>query len=223
MTAGATDPVELQRSVTRTALAGIAEAGFVLAGSGAIREHRILLRPTEDIDLFTTSEHLEHFAGAVEQVIADLREQDLTVEEIRRAAHFARLRVSAPDGNQFDLDLGVDWREQEPVSSDVGPMLSLVDAVGNKVSALYSRGEARDYVDVDAIRRDGRFTDEELMDAAADRDPGFDVGMFARQLDAVRRLQPAQVARYGLGAEDLEGIKDRCLRWAAQLRAQSSR
>jgi Nucleotidyl transferase AbiEii toxin, Type IV TA system len=221
MTASATDPVELQRNVTRVALAGIAHAGFALAGSGAIREHRVIVRPTEDIDLFTTSKHLEQFDTAVGQVVADLRSQDYRVVEIRRTAHFARFRVSSPDDIQVDVDLGVDWRLEEPVPSEVGPMLSLGDAVGNKVSALYSRGEARDYVDIDAIRRDGRFTDEELIDAAADRDLGFDVGMFARQLDAARRLQPAQVARYGLGAEDLQAVKDRCVQWAAQLREES--
>jgi hypothetical protein len=73
-------------------------------------------------------------------------------------------------------------------------------------------------LDVDAIRRDGRFTDEDLLTAAADRDPGFDVGMFARQLDAARRLQPAQVARYGVDADGLQGVKERCIQWAEQLR-----
>lgn len=51
--------------------------------------------------------------------------------------------------------------------SEVGPLLSQSDAVGNKFAALYGRGEARDFVDVDAIRADGRFTDEQLLSAAA--------------------------------------------------------
>ena len=104
------------------------------------------------------------------------------------------------------------------MSLDIGPVLSLSDAISNKVSALYSRGEARDYLDVDAIRTSGRFTDEQLIGAATERDGGFEVAMFAQQLDAVRRLQPAQVARYGIDAAGLEEVKTRCTQWAAQLR-----
>jgi hypothetical protein len=38
--------VAVQRAVARIALAGV--AGFALAGSGAIREHGVIDRPTED-------------------------------------------------------------------------------------------------------------------------------------------------------------------------------
>ena len=100
-------------------------------------------------------------------------------------------------------------------------MLSVEDAVGSKVSALYSRGEPRDYLDVDAIRRWGQFTDEELMNAITERDPGFETGMFAQQLEAVRRVTPLDVRRYGVDSEQLEGIKERCIQWAALLREQS--
>lgn len=212
---------DAQREVTRIALAGIAGAGFALAGSGAIREHCVIDRPTEDVDLFTTTQDTAEFARAVERVVADLRGSGYEVEEARRAAQFARLQVRTADGFQLDVDMGVDWRENDPVILDVGPVLSVEDAVGNKVSAVYSRGEPRDYLDVHAIRRWGRFTDEELISAAAERDAGFEVSMFAQQLEAVRRVTPLDVQRYGVSAEQLEGIKARCMQWAAHLRGQS--
>lgn len=106
---------------------------------------------------------------------------------------------------------------------DVGPVLSLADAVGNKVSALYSRGEPRDYLDVDAIRRSGRFTDEQLVAAAAERDPGFELGMFATQLAGVRRLTPRDVNGYGVTAEELEDVKTRCAEWAVTLQQPPDR
>jgi hypothetical protein len=208
--------------VTRIALAGIAHAGFALAGSGAIREHGVSDRPTEDVDLFTASQDTAQFDQAVNRVVVDLRQSGFTVEEVRRAVQFARLHLIASDGRQLDLDLGVDWRENEPVSLEVGPVLSLADAVGNKVSALYSRGEARDYLDVDAIRTSGRFTDRELLAAAAERDPGFEVRMFAEQLLAVQRIQLVQVERYGVGVEQLEGVKSRLFAWGIDLSAESS-
>ncbi|MBF4564614.1 hypothetical protein [Plantibacter sp. VKM Ac-2876] len=117
---------ELQRDITRLALRALDGTPFALAGSGAIREHGIIDRPTQDIDLFTTDE-----------------------------------------GQVVEMDLGVDDRGGEPVTRSVGPVLGLDDAVANKVSALYSRAEARDYLDVDAIRTSGKFTDADLVAAAA--------------------------------------------------------
>ncbi len=212
---------DAQREVTRIALAGIAQAGFALAGSGAIREHGVIDRPTEDVDLFTTTQDTAEFARAVQRVEADLRGSGYEVEVARRAAHFARLEVRTGDGFQLEVDMGVDWRENDPVRLEVGPVLSVEDAVGNKVSAVYSRGEPRDYLDVDAIRRWGRFTDEELVRAAALRDAGFEVSLFSQQLAAVRRVTPLDVERYGVSAEQLEAVKTRCMQWAAQLRGQS--
>lgn len=153
---------DAQREVTRIALSGIAGFGFALAGSGAIREHGVIDRPTEDVDLFTTTRDPVEFVRAVERVSKDLRERGYEIGEVRRATWFARLRVRAADGTRLEVDLGVDWRKSAPVVLGVGPVLSVEDAVGSKVSALYSRGEPRDYLDVDAIRRWGQFTDEEL-------------------------------------------------------------
>ena len=201
-------------------MSGISGSGFALAGSGAVREHLVIERPTEDIDLFTSNQDVSRFGAAVAQVMSDLRRHGFEVEERRRAPQFARLHVCDSDRSEVDIDLGVDWREREPVTLEIGPVLSLPDAVGGKLSALYSRGEARDYLDVDAIRRDGRFSDNELITAAGERDPGFDLTMFARQLDAVQRLRPAQVARYAVSADELQAVKDRCLAWAEQLRVR---
>jgi len=72
------------------------------------------------------------------------------------------------------------------------------------------------------IRASGRFSDDQLLTAAAERDAGFDVGMFAQQLAAASRLQAAQVARYGVTADQLEAVKSRCVEWATDLHNQAS-
>lgn len=159
MTASHTD---VQRDVARIALAGVERAGFALAGSGALREHGVTNRPTEDVDLFTSSLDLGVFEHAVDRVVSDLRAAGFQVEESRRIPRYARLSLRTDDGLELDVDMGVDWREQDPVT-----------------------------LDLDAIRADARFTDDELVAAAAERDAGFDVTMFAHQLDAVQRLQPS--------------------------------
>jgi hypothetical protein len=51
----------------------------------------------------------------------------------------------------------------------------------------------RDYVDVDAILTSGRYAEDELLDLAADHDPGFDQSWFAEALAAIDRLPDSPV------------------------------
>ena len=101
--------------------------------------------------------------------------------------------------------MGVDWRKAEPAVLAIGPVLSLEDAVGNKLSALYSRAYPRDFLDVDSIRASGKFTDADLIRAAIERDPGFEVPMFVTQLQLVHRVLPEQVSQYNVDADQLNG------------------
>jgi hypothetical protein len=210
--------LELQREVTRIALEASGSSGFALAGSGAIREHGVIDRVSEDIDLFTSNTNERTFSDTVDRVVDALSSGGYSVSLARRTEQFARMHVHTADGQQVDIDMGMDWREAEPVTLDVGPVLSIVDAIGNKVSALYSRAEARDFFDVDAIRASGHYTDAELIEAATERDPGFEAGMFATQLARVSRLTVDDLKEYGVDATELEAIKHRLLSWADQLR-----
>lgn len=96
-------------------------------------------------------------------------------------------------------------------------MRAIEDTVGNKVAALYSRGEARDYLDVDAIRTSGRFTDDQLLDLARNTGPGFDTDMFAQRLQEAERIQLREVAIYGVTQSDLAGMMERSSEWARGL------
>lgn len=62
-----TSAEEHQRQATRIMLAAIVPVGFALAGSGAIREHRLNHRPTHDVDLFTPAVPAAVFRSAVAQ------------------------------------------------------------------------------------------------------------------------------------------------------------
>lgn len=225
---------QIQQRVAAVALRSAAASGFALAGAGAIRAHGVTDRPTQDVDLFTTQTDPAAFSAAVDEVVAGLGNEGFQVAALRRLDGFARLQVLAPptpatteehrpggpedpSGLVVEVDLGIDWRAHPPVTLDVGPVLALEDAVANKVLALYSRGEVRDYLDVDAIRQTGRFSDDELLTAAAERDPGFEPVMFARQLRGVERAEPAAVEPYGLDADDLAAARLRLRSWAARI------
>lgn len=210
---------EEQRRITRLALESVGEdAGFALAGSGAIREHGLIDRPTEDVDLFTIQQAQARFGTSLDRIITALRASGYSVETRRRLDMFAQLTVVSAQGPSTDVDLGVDWRAHPPVQLDVGPVLSIEDAVGNKMSALFSRAETRDYLDVDAIRRSGKYSDEELLALARNTDTGFDLGLFAQNLDNVERIQPEEVQVYGLTAGQLDGLKARTKAWAVSIR-----
>jgi hypothetical protein len=211
--------VDYQREITRLALDSLAGGGFALAGSGAIREHGIIDRPTQDIDLFTSVTSPEAFAESTKRLAAAMRERGFEVEEHRNAPQYAKFSVTSSAGQRVEVDLAVDWRSEEPVTLSIGPVLSLPDAVASKVSAVYSRAEVRDYLDLDSIRESGRFTDAEILDLAVDRDPGFDVQMFAGQLDQINRLGSARrVEEYGVGEQELTQLKSRLSGWAQELR-----
>ncbi|TIH36188.1 hypothetical protein D4765_10150 [Subtercola vilae] len=212
----------MQRDVTRAALTALEGTQFALAGSGAIREHGLTDRPTQDVDLFTSDVDATRFSTAVDTVINELRLTGLQVDERRRVESFAQLLVTTSDGRFVEIDMGVDSREGDPVTLSVGAVLSLDDAVGNKVSALYSRAEDRDYLDVDAIRMSGKFTDAQLVDAAGERDAGFGIPMFITQLERAQRLTPERVADYGVQPAQLAAIKERFATWTAELRATAS-
>ena len=217
-----TDSGAFQRHVASVVLGEIGSAGFALAGSGAIREHGITDRPTRDVDLFTTTATgPEAFAAALAATEHVLRDHGYKVTQTRSTPQFARLLVEYLNGPApalvVEIDLGIDWRGEPPAQLAIGPVLALGDAVGNKVVAVYSRGEARDYLDLDAIRQSGRFTDPELLTLAQEHDPGFEPAMFIQQLRRVRELGPVETAEYGTNAADLEQIKSRLASWAVEL------
>lgn len=202
-----------QRHLTKLALNVLAGDEFALAGSGAIREHGLIDRPTQDVDLFTVQSAQARFEPAVDRLITEVREHGYRVLVERRQQGFAQLTVTTPSGLEIGMDLGIDWRAEPAVSLAIGPVLSQDDAVGNKVAALFSRGEVRDFLDVDAIRRSGQYSDADLYRLAKRADTGFTLDRLAQRLAFAERMQPEHVTDYGVIPAQLDEIKSRLARW----------
>lgn len=192
--------------------------GFALAGGYAVQAHGILVRPSEDVDLFTTLAAEQQFPEAVRAAVRAFESDGLDVETSIENAAFARLQVTDPTtGRSSKVELGIDWRQHPPTTLAIGPVLSRDDAVANKVGALYSRGQARDYIDVASALSAGAYTRERLIVLATDHDPGFDPVVYAQALRAVRRLPRAEFLAYGLSDEQIDLVLTELLTWAQEL------
>lgn len=132
--------------------------------------------------------------------------------ERRQVAHgFARLSVTAGD-DRTEVDLCVDYRLLPTEPSPVGPTLSLEELAANKLLALVSRAEARDFVDLAALAP--VYGLEHLCRLAADKDDGFDRTVLAEMLGRVDRLPDDE---FLLDAERLASLRRSVLGWRLQL------
>ncbi|GAA3238007.1 nucleotidyl transferase AbiEii/AbiGii toxin family protein [Dactylosporangium siamense] len=62
---------------------------------------------------------------------------------------------------------------------DIGSVLHVDDVVAGKVSALYTRAEPRDFLDVDVAVTSGRYSRERLCELAGQADAGFECRILA--------------------------------------------
>ncbi|WFE24242.1 nucleotidyl transferase AbiEii/AbiGii toxin family protein [Solwaraspora sp. WMMD937] len=202
--------------LARTGLAAARRYGFALAGGYAVQAAGLLERPSEDVDLFTAWDRRDEFSTAVTAVVDAYRDEGLTVDIERQYDTFARLTVS--NGTRVSkVELGVDWRANEPILMAIGPVLHPDDAVANKMSALYGRAFARDFIDIAATLRSGRYTQEALLDLAQHADRGFDRRIFADALGQAGRLDPDEFAPYGVTGQSLDDLRDQFAAWRRKL------
>ena len=108
--------------LARLALDAVGWYGFALAGGYAVRVHGSLNRMSSDVDLFAAAGAAFDFAYVVDVVIAAYRHEGMQVDSEMRNASYARLNV-ASGGKSAKVELGVDWRKNEPIRMAVGPVL----------------------------------------------------------------------------------------------------
>ncbi|WP_165217299.1 nucleotidyl transferase AbiEii/AbiGii toxin family protein [Schaalia sp. ZJ1691] len=210
---------DLQRELTSLLLRHLASYSFALAGSGAAREHGLISRPTQDIDVFARSTiSQDSYDEALESLPRFMTRYGWHTEIERRGPTYSRC-IFTRDQDTLEVDLGIDWRAHEPTMTPLGPVLSLEDAISAKLSALYSRAYPRDFLDAYNIRKNSTYTDEELLMLLKERDPGFDREMFAIQLESIQRFHSWPLETYEVSAEEFEDVKASTLAWAQDIRA----
>jgi hypothetical protein len=166
-------------------IAGLPEAeDFALAGGAALIVHGAIDRSTRDLDFFGLEpDAVDRLAPAAERALI---EDGLSVERVLDSPGFVRFLVVGQDG-RTEVNLGSDAR-LFPV--DQGPGFQLLapeELAVDKVLAVFGRAEARDFMDLMAI--EDQFGLDRLFRAAADKDHGFDLKVFAQMTDRFDRLR----------------------------------
>jgi hypothetical protein len=99
----------------------------------------------------------------------------------------------------------------------IGPVLHPDDVVANKMRALYERGHACDFIDIDAVLRSGRYDRSMLLQLAQHSDITFDGRVFADALAKTQLLADDDFAPYGLVGDELDGLRHRFALWREDL------
>ncbi|WP_370568357.1 nucleotidyl transferase AbiEii/AbiGii toxin family protein [Frigoribacterium sp. CG_9.8] len=208
---------ESQRAVIVSGLGAARGFGFALAGPGALIEHGIASRPTDDADWFSTMEHAGFFDLAVEAVTERLQEDGFALLPVKRSSTFFKFNVSTPGGEVVEVDMSLDWRRYNPAEIAIGPVLDIQDAAAAKVATIFSRGEARDFIDLWCIRKTGLWSDTELFAMAQDRDDRINVPMFRTMLAEVGRSRDQRFADYGLTLDQIADIRSAATEFSAHI------
>lgn len=116
---------------------------LVLTGGYAARAHRLVNRPSQDLDVAT--ENPAPMATIAATLRAGLEARCWKVHALETAPPSARFTVTEPaTGQECEVDIlkEIFWR---PVArSPYGPVLAEEDVIGTKVRALADRGAPRD-------------------------------------------------------------------------------
>jgi hypothetical protein len=210
----------IHRRLARTALAAAGRYGAALAGGNALLAHQIIDRYTDDVDLFVPVEG-PGFRAAVSAVEAALRDAGYQLAAVER---FGRLEsivadigdglaewdVTAPNGETTAVQVAFFDRLRDPVQvRGIGPVLAIDDVIANKVVALVTRSEIRDYLDVAAILEG--HTPAGVIALARQLQPDLGDDEVAVAGDNLDRIDDLAFARYGPGMA--AWVRSRLARW----------
>ena len=187
-------------------VAGIEDANeFALAGGAALIVQGMINRRTRDLDFFGPG------PAAVDRLVplveAALAEEGLTVRRITVNPGFARLEIG--DGRDLtELDLAADARLLPVQPTTPAPTLSGPELGADKVLALFSRAEARDFSDLLALEE--TYNLDQLLDLAGQKDLGFRPRYFAEMLDRFDRFRREE---FDIPDEQFARLKEAVGRW----------
>lgn len=188
-------------------------AGFLVAGGAGLIASHLIVRPTQDLDLFA-SRPIASVIEATQAFVAALKVGDYGAEVIQEGPTFARLIVRRDD-HAVLVDLAIDSPpEHQPTMTVLGPTLAPIELAGRKLLALFGRAEARDFADVYLLA--SRFGIVALLEQAAALDTGFDPGVLAQMMQTIDRFDDDEIP---LPRKDVTAARQFFRSWADQVGA----
>lgn len=185
---------------------------LVLAGDCAVRAHGLTARQARSVEVAT--EHPEPMDQIAAMVRHGLTERGWRVRPLETDPLSARLLVTDPDTDQeraVDLLKETFWRP--PVTTGLGPALSLEDLIGTKVRAVTDRGAARDLADVYLTAAHWSYPDLEELGRRHAWDE-FDLADLQSRLEATELLHDGEFVVGGLDAESVPTLRRWARAWA---------
>jgi hypothetical protein len=188
--------------------------GFLLAGGAALIALGAVERVTDDLDFFAARG--EGSVPAVKAAfVARCRARGWETVIIWENDEFVRLSVITAD-DKVEVDLGIDASLLLPATATfLGPTIGLEENAGRKTLALFGRAAPRDFVDVFNLAR--RFGKPKLLELAAERDLGFDRGVFGQMARLVNQINARQ---FPLDEDSVPDLVAFFNEWSEELRIE---
>ncbi|MFI8349112.1 hypothetical protein [Streptomyces sp. NPDC085596] len=186
--------------------------GLVLAGGYALEGHGLVQRAHGNLDFATESG--EAMEGIAHGLAAALEVRGRTVRVEAVPALTAQLVVGdPPTGETVGLTLHKEAFWQPAELTGHGPALSLPDAVGTKIRALYDRGAAVDLIDARAAAE--RFSLPELEELGRRHAyDAFDLPTLQSRLTGTDFYSDLEFLRYGLPRHEVGPLRAWAQRWS---------
>ncbi|MEW2044851.1 hypothetical protein [Streptomyces sp. NPDC005476] len=193
-----------------------AGAPWALAGGYALQAHELIQRPHANVDLATESaEPMPRLAEALAAALTSGGRHEAALQDSDPlSAHLAVLDRTTDTFLRLALHKETFW--SPPVATPYGPVLSLPDAVGTKVRALYDRGLAADLIDARAASV--RFTHPDLEELARRhaRDD-FDLPTLQARLTGTDHYPDSAFTAYGLAEDQLTDLRAWAQSWSTDI------
>ncbi|MFI6340545.1 nucleotidyl transferase AbiEii/AbiGii toxin family protein [Streptomyces sp. NPDC050535] len=191
---------------------------LVLTGGYAVKAHRLVSRPSQDLDVAT--ENPAPMAEIAAAIRDGLVERGWRVRSLETAPLSARFTVSDPvTGQECEVDILKEIFWGPIAHTAYGPVLAEEDVIGTKVRALADRGAPRDLIDVFAASRRWTTTDlEEFGRRHARR--RFEREDLQASLAGAEWTDDDAFAAYGFDDDAITALRAWAVEWADNLAAR---
>jgi len=184
-------------------------SSFLLAGGLALIAQGMSVRPTEDMDAFTSNPDDVQRASEAFQTAA--RSRGWGVEVMRASETFVRLQVEGSE--QILVDLALDSPPGlSSMMSILGPTYAPDELAARKLLALFGRALPRDFVDVYRVTRSR--SESDLLELARSIDPGLEEGQLVLAMGQLARYSDSQL---DIGPEEIDAMRAYFDEWTRRL------